>query len=283
LIDQTRALVVEGAALNHFFDKGNPQLEEMIFAIADVCNAVIACRVSPKQKALLVNLAKTYGTKNPITLAIGDGANDCGMIQEAHVGIGISGLEGQQAVNTSDFAIAQFRYLERLLLIHGRWAFFRMAKLVLYCFYKNAVLTGLITVFQRFVLYSGQPLFDQWLVSLFNFITMIHITLAAFFDRDLEQEYILKHPQVYGPGPNNEYMSSRITLRWALITAIHISMVFFMSNNSLEYSGMSTSAFSGLMYNRNDPGDGEGDLSTYGTVIYTNVIVLLGYKVSLCV
>lgn len=42
-----------------------------------------------------------------ITLAIGDGANDVGMIQTAHVGVGISGNEGMQATNNSDYAIAQ--------------------------------------------------------------------------------------------------------------------------------------------------------------------------------
>jgi phospholipid-translocating ATPase len=64
------------------------------------------------------------------TLAIGDGANDVGMIQEADIGVGISGAEGQQAVMASDFAIAQFRFLERLLLHHGRYCYKRMAKMV---------------------------------------------------------------------------------------------------------------------------------------------------------
>lgn len=74
-------------------------------------------------------------------------ANDVGMIQEAHIGIGISGLEGQQAVNSSDFAIAQFRFLESLLLVHGRWNFMRMSKTILFFFYKNATMIGLLMVF----------------------------------------------------------------------------------------------------------------------------------------
>lgn len=32
------------------------------------------------------------------TLAIGDGANDVGMLQEADIGIGISGVEGMQVL-----------------------------------------------------------------------------------------------------------------------------------------------------------------------------------------
>lgn len=70
------------------------------------------------------------------TLAIGDGANDVGMIQKAHVGIGMSGMEGMQAVMASDFAIAQFKFLAKLLLVHGRWNYLRMSRLVPYMFYK---------------------------------------------------------------------------------------------------------------------------------------------------
>ena len=63
-----------------------------------------------------------------ITLSIGDGANDVSMIQAAHVGVGISGLEGMQAVMAADFAIAQFRFLTDLLLVHGRWSYLRLCK-----------------------------------------------------------------------------------------------------------------------------------------------------------
>ena len=45
-----------------------------------------------------------------ITLAIGDGANDVSMIQTAHVGVGISGNEGLQAANSSDYSIAQVNH-----------------------------------------------------------------------------------------------------------------------------------------------------------------------------
>lgn len=74
--------------------------------------------------------------EKPVTLAIGDGANDCGMIQEAHVGIGVMGKEGRQAVRTSDYAVARFKFLLRVLLVHGHWYYVRAAILVQYFFYK---------------------------------------------------------------------------------------------------------------------------------------------------
>lgn len=74
-----------------------------------------------------------------MTLAIGDGANDVSMIQTADVGIGISGQEGMQAVMASDFAIGRFKFLSRLLLVHGHWCYDRITKMFLYFFFKNAV------------------------------------------------------------------------------------------------------------------------------------------------
>jgi P-type E1-E2 ATPase len=108
------------------------ELEELLFAVASCSDSVIACRVSPKQKALLVHLVRTYVFPEPMTLAIGDGANDVGMIQEAHVGVGISGKEGQQAVNASDFSIAQFRFLEGLSFVRAQLYFFHSTRMPLW-------------------------------------------------------------------------------------------------------------------------------------------------------
>jgi len=73
--------------------------------IAERADVVLACRVSPKQKAEIVQMVRN---KDPsaITMAIGDGANDVNMITQAHVGIGLEGLEGMQAARASDYAIS---------------------------------------------------------------------------------------------------------------------------------------------------------------------------------
>lgn len=111
---------------------------EELLDIVERFDVVLACRVSPKQKADIVQMVKDkYPLKS--LLAIGDGANDVNMITTAHVGVGIMGLEGSQAARSSDFAIGQFRFLKPLLFIHGREAYRRNAYLVLYNFYKNAL------------------------------------------------------------------------------------------------------------------------------------------------
>ena len=275
-----RALIVEGAALSYFL--GDALLQEMLFAVASCSDAIIACRVSPKQKALLVKTVRTFVDPEPMTLAIGDGANDVGMIQEAHVGIGISGLEGQQAVNASDFSIAQFRFLEELLLIHGRWSFTRMARVVLFSFYKNAVLAGLLVAYSGQNQFSGTSLIDEWLISMFNFVCTIPILFVGLFDRDISKKYVRQYPQLYAAGPSNEELSIRKVLRWVGLTIAHVLIIYFIGYPMLNYQSTSTSAWKGQMKNviRDFPGDGEGDFYTAGTATYTVVVFTLAYKAS---
>lgn len=97
-----------------------------------------------------------------VTLAVGDGANDVGMIQAAHVGVGISGQEGMQAVMSADYAVGQFRFLAPLLIVHGRWSYNRICKAICYFMYKNALYTLTQFWFNLFACYSGQKLYDDW-------------------------------------------------------------------------------------------------------------------------
>eukprot|EP00533_Pseudo-nitzschia_delicatissima_P000120 CAMPEP_0116110622 /NCGR_PEP_ID=MMETSP0327-20121206/18009_1 /TAXON_ID=44447 /ORGANISM="Pseudo-nitzschia delicatissima, Strain B596" /LENGTH=1657 /DNA_ID=CAMNT_0003603797 /DNA_START=292 /DNA_END=5265 /DNA_ORIENTATION=+ len=276
--EASRALVIEGNALKHLL--GNGEWEELLFNVANQCDSVIACRVSPQQKALLVKLVRHHVVPEPVTLAIGDGANDVGMIQEAHVGIGISGKEGRQAVNASDFAIAQFRFLESLLLIHGRWDFMRQATVVLFSFYKNAVMAGCLIVYNASSLYSGQSLFDQWTVSAFNFLVFWPIYFLGIFDRCLEKDYIRKNPEVYQATRQNEVLTLRVLFRWIFMTVSHVVILYFGSFYYLSGGNGNTSAFLGLMKFYTRVGDGEGtDLNSIGLVTFNSLIIMLAFKV----
>lgn len=132
---ETLALIIDGKSLTYALEKDT---EKLLLELAVMCKAVICCRVSPLQKALVVKLVKR--SLKAILLAIGDGANDVSMIQAAHVGVGISGVEGLQAARSADVAIGQFRYLRKLLLVHGAWSYQRISKVILYSFYKNIAL-----------------------------------------------------------------------------------------------------------------------------------------------
>jgi magnesium-transporting ATPase (P-type) len=279
--DGPRGLVIEGAAIEIML--GDSELEEILFAVANTCDSVIACRVSPAQKAKLVQLVRRYVVPEPVTLAIGDGANDVGMIQAAHAGVGISGKEGAQAVNASDFAIAQFRFLQDLILVHGRWNFTRLVTATLFSFYKNAVLVGCLIAFSSQTLFSGTPFFDQWNIATFNFVATVPIWSLGALDRCLDRDYIRRHPEVYTPNRRNELLKNRVLIRWVMLTFVHVLTVYLLTFPALAVGGAgSTSAVYGLMTPEDPdrPGNGEaGDLKSVGLVAFTSLIALMGFKV----
>ena len=148
------------------------------------CESVICCRVSPKEKADVVRLVKNNLGK--VTLAIGDGANDVNMIQEAHIGIGLYGQEGMRAVQSSDYALPEFRCLWKLLLVHGRWSYIRITEMILYFFYKNMIFTMPQVVFAWYNGFSGQTLYDDWYITFYNLaFTSIPLVIRALFDQDV--------------------------------------------------------------------------------------------------
>jgi len=124
--------VVDGFTLTFALDK---QVAKELLALCERCPSVICCRVSPLQKADVVSLVKTQLKR--VTLSIGDGANDVSMIQIANVGVGIAGKEGSQAVRAADYSFAEFKSLQRLLAVHGRYSYLRMVDLIFFSFYKN--------------------------------------------------------------------------------------------------------------------------------------------------
>lgn len=160
-------------------------------ALARVCRSVICCRVTPLQKALVVRLVK-QGEKK-VTLAIGDGANDVSMIQEAHVGVGVVGKEGTQAARASDYSIRQFRHLQRLLTVHGRYSYMRITGIIQYYFYKNMAFTLAMLYYSFFNGFSGQTIYDSWVIILYNIMfTSVPPLVYGLFEKDLNEDIIDK-------------------------------------------------------------------------------------------
>ncbi|KAG6810123.1 hypothetical protein H0H92_013221 [Tricholoma furcatifolium] len=190
-------LVVDGAALLDAFE--NEENKSLLLRLATMCEGVICCRVSPLQKALIVRLVKDG--LGVMTLAIGDGANDVSMIQAAHVGIGISGEEGLQAVNASDYAIAQFRFLKKLLLVHGHWSYARNGRMILNFFYKNVVPVGVLWWFQIYDAWSANYVFDYNYILFWNSIwTIAPVIGIGVFDRFIESNVLMAVPELYAFG-----------------------------------------------------------------------------------
>lgn len=216
------ALVIDGKCLMYALD---PTLRVMLLNLSLNCHAVVCCRVSPLQKAQVTSMVKKGAKK--ITLSIGDGANDVSMIQAAHVGVGISGMEGMQAVMASDFAIAQFRYLEDLLLVHGRWSYLRICKVVIYFFYKNLTFTLTQFWFTFQTGFSGQRFYDDWFQSLYNVIfTALPVIMVGLFDKDVSASLSKKYPELYMEGIRNVFFKWKVVAIWAFFS-VYQSLIFF--------------------------------------------------------
>uniref|UniRef100_A0AAR2KZZ3 Phospholipid-transporting ATPase n=1 Tax=Pygocentrus nattereri TaxID=42514 RepID=A0AAR2KZZ3_PYGNA len=193
-------LVIDGRTLAYALDKS---LEDKFLAVARSCRSVLCCRSTPLQKSMVVKLVRNK--LKVMTLAIGDGANDVSMIQVADVGVGISGQEGMQAVMASDFALPRFQYLQKLLLVHGHWCYSRLANMILYFFYKNAMFVALIFWYQFYCGFSGSAMIDQWYLIFFNLMfSAFPQLITGTLDKDVSAETLQELPQLYMSGQNSE-------------------------------------------------------------------------------
>ncbi|XP_043321482.1 phospholipid-transporting ATPase IK isoform X1 [Cervus canadensis] len=204
------------------------QRERAFVELASRCQAVICCRVTPKQKALIVTLVKKY--QNVVTLAIGDGANDVNMIKTADIGVGVAGQEGMQAVQNSDYVLAQFCFLRRLLLVHGRWSYMRVCKF-LRCFLYKTLASMMVQIW--FAFYSGftaQPLYEGWFLALFNLLySTLLVLYIGLFEQDVSAERSLELPELYIAGQKDELFNYWVVLQ-AIAHGTATSLVnFFMT------------------------------------------------------
>ncbi|XP_040053662.1 putative phospholipid-transporting ATPase IM [Gasterosteus aculeatus] len=223
-VDGDYGLIINGHSLAFGLEK-DLQLE--LLRTACMCQTVICCRVTPLQKAQVVQLVKKY--KQAVTLAIGDGANDVSMIKAAHIGVGISGQEGMQAVLSSDFSFAQFRYLQRLLLVHGRWSYLRMCKFLGYFFYKNFTFTFVHFWYAFFCGFSAQTVYDEWFITLYNMVyTALPVLGMSLFDQDVNDRWSFQYPQLYAPGQLNLYFSKKAFVRCMMHSCYSSLILFFI-------------------------------------------------------
>ncbi len=194
-------VVVDGHTLS-IIEADPADLGRLFYGLVPRIDSVICCRASPAQKALLVGtIRRTPGLARShpgLTLAIGDGANDLAMLAEAHVGIGISGREGLQAARVADYSISQFRFLGRLLLVHGRWNYSRTAKFVLWTFWKEMFFYVGTIAYQWYNGYSGTSLYESWGLTVLNTLfTSLCVIVPGVLEQDLGAEVLMAVPELY--------------------------------------------------------------------------------------
>ncbi|KAL8658674.1 MAG: hypothetical protein Q9226_000845 [Calogaya cf. arnoldii] len=219
-------VVIDGQTLGRV--EADQVVKRLFFELAALVDTLICARASPANKAYLVHAVRKR-VKNAITLAIGDGANDIAMIQEAHVGIGITGKEGLQAARTSDYSIAQFRFLLRLLLVHGRWNYIRTCKYTLGTFWKEFLFYLTQALYQRWVGYTGTSLYESASLSMFNTLfTSLPVIFVGIFEKDLSATTLLAAPELYSFGHRNAGFSIRIYAGWIFMASSEAMVVYFL-------------------------------------------------------
>lgn len=221
------ALMVDGISLEGLWASVDLKLR-FVEAIQSI-PTVIACRVSPLQKAALVRMIKASPAK-PITLAIGDGANDVGMIHAARVGVGISGKEGRHAANSADFAISQFRFIVILMFEHGRYNYIRCSKLVLYSFFKNLLLVSILFYYCTYSGFSGTVPIDTIIFSGYNFYLGLPVLALGALDFDIPREDVLRYPNLaYATGRKGEMLNLKNMAKWCLFAFIQGLLLFVVA------------------------------------------------------
>nr|XP_037870824.1 probable phospholipid-transporting ATPase IA isoform X3 [Bombyx mori] len=258
------ALVIDGKSLKYAM---GCDLKKDFLDLCISCKVVVCCRVSPIQKAEVVELVS--GATGAVTLAIGDGANDVAMIQRASVGVGISGVEGLQAVCASDYSIAQFRFLLRLLLVHGAWNYSRISKLILYSFYKNICLYVIELWFAIYSAWSGQILFERWTIGFYNVIfTALPPFAIGLFDKLCSPEIMLRHPILYIPSQQGLLFNVRVFWVWAVNALLHSVLLFWLPVALADHHVLWSSGK-------------DGGYLVLGNLVYTYVVLTVCLKAGL--
>ncbi|TFK15214.1 Phospholipid-transporting ATPase IG [Platysternon megacephalum] len=280
-VSQEYGLIIDGSTLSLIFnpsqDSSSSNYKSIFLQICLKCTAVLCCRMAPLQKAQIVRMVKnTKG--NPITLSIGDGANDVSMILEAHHPVnrspylchsGIKGKEGRQAARNSDYAVPRFKHLRKLLLAHGHLYYVRIAHLVQYFFYKNLCFILPQFLYQFFCGFSQQPLYDAAYLTMYNIcFTSLPILAYSLLEQHINIETLTSDPRLYMKISDNAMLQWKPFLYWTCLGAFEGLVFFFgvyflFQNSSLEDNGKVFGNW------------------TFGTIVFTILVFTVTLKLAL--
>uniref|UniRef100_A0AC35U5V3 Phospholipid-transporting ATPase n=1 Tax=Rhabditophanes sp. KR3021 TaxID=114890 RepID=A0AC35U5V3_9BILA len=185
--------------------------DEKLINLLKHASSVLCYRMTPGEKADISNMVKKHFKAH--VLAIGDGANDVPMIQSADIGVGIGGQEGRQAVMSADFSFARFKFLQKLLLVHGHWNYYRITEALLLLFYKNFMYCLILFWYNFYNGFSAMCPYDQNYGMLYPIIfSGLQPIIYGIFDQDYSAKELLNNPEKYKITQQNSNYSIRLFL-----------------------------------------------------------------------
>ena len=260
--NQDVGLLIGGEELEKIFD--DTELLNLFFELSINCLSVVCSRVSPKQKGQLVNLIKN--TEKAITLAIGDGANDVGMINEANVGVGIQGKEGSQAARASDYSIKEFSHLKKLLFFHGRESYRKNSWVIFYNFYKNVLFVSPMICSAFITFFSGMTTYDPFVHQLMNTIyTAVPPGWFGVFNYEYPKEELINNPRYYIQGIYKKCYHFKGLARAFGLGFIEGAIIFLISHH---------------WYNYGNSDGTQNDYWSVGTVMMAAVVFIANLKLA---
>ncbi|XP_066212537.1 phospholipid-transporting ATPase IG isoform X5 [Saccopteryx leptura] len=269
---QEYGLIIDGSTLslilNSSQDSSSNNYKSIFLQICMKCTAVLCCRMAPLQKAQIVRMVKNL-KGSPITLSIGDGANDVSMILESHVGIGIKGKEGRQAARNSDYSVPKFKHLKKLLLAHGHLYYVRIAHLVQYFFYKNLCFILPQFLYQFFCGFSQQPLYDAAYLTMYNIcFTSLPILAYSLLEQHIDIDTLTSDPRLYMKISGNAMLQLGPFLYWTFLATFEGTVFFFGTYFLFQTSSLDENA---KVYGN----------WTFGTIVFTVLVFTVTLKLAL--
>ena len=235
------SLAIDGKSLELLFNDPSGHGKRQFLDLISKSNfkTAIICRATPKMKAEVVKTVRK--AKNVNTLSIGDGANDVAMIQEANIGVGIFGNEGLQAASNSDFAIAKFHFLKRLIFVHGLQNYERSGTMLTY-FIKKHYSVAIINI--PFICYAAfftsVALDELYFATIATIYNGLHPIINGIFDQIFNENILEQNPKLYKFGQKNTAFNIHEFLFSAIYSALAALYTFYGSYlliNDSHYDG----------------------------------------------
>merc|ERR1712029_796059 len=218
---QDTALVIRGLDLEKCLEFYVKEIMEL----ATACPAVVCCRCSPEQKAVIVRLIQQHTGKR--TAAIGDGGNDVSMIQAASAGIGLVGKEGKQASLAADFSLTQFSHVAKLILVHGRTSYKRSASLSQFVIHRGLIITTMQAIFSAVFYFSSVSLYPGFMMVGFSTVYTMFPVFSLVLDKDVSGRIALTYPELYKDLSKGRSLTFKTFFTWCLISIYQGGVIMF--------------------------------------------------------
>ncbi|RHY34313.1 hypothetical protein DYB32_001300 [Aphanomyces invadans] len=185
----------------------------------------------------------------------------------------------------ADFAIGQFRFLSRLILVHGRWNYRRVSIVILFSFYKNMALIMTLFAYSFLNGHSGQTLYESYLMvgwnALYTFFPILVLGTCrqhrAYFvlgsvvvgikDEDISAEAVMRFPFIYRTNQLDKELNIEKMRLWVGNALLHSFLVFVLTTFLVYKMGTHSIPTAGVF--------------VYGTAVYGILVVTVCAKAAM--